>query len=118
MLLLQLAGHDVRVVFDGDAAFAAAARLRPDVALLDIGMPGGNGYEVARRIREQPWGADIHLIALTGWGQQADKRHAEEAGFDVHLVKPVSPEALERLLASVSSARPTPVPETRRSGRA
>jgi PAS domain S-box-containing protein len=118
MLLLQLAGHDVHVVFDGEAAVAAAARLRPDVALLDIGMPRGNGYEVARRIREQPWGADIHLVALTGWGQQADKRHAEEAGFDVHLVKPVSPEALERLLASVSSSPPTSAAETRRSGRA
>jgi PAS domain S-box-containing protein len=118
MLLLQLAGHDVHVVFDGEAAVAAAARLRPDVALLDIGMPRGNGYEVARQIRGQPWGADIHLVALTGWGQQADKRHAEEAGFDVHLVKPVSPEALERLLASVSSSRATSVAETRRSGHA
>jgi two-component system CheB/CheR fusion protein len=118
MLLLQLAGHDVHVVFDGEAAVAAAARLRPDVALLDIGMPRGNGYEVARRIRSQPWGAEIHLVALTGWGQQADKRHAEEAGFDVHLIKPVSPEALERLLASVGSSRTTSVAETRRSGRA
>ena len=104
MLMLQLAGHDVHVVFDGDAAVAAVARLRPDVALLDIGMPKRNGYEVAQRIREQPWGADVHLVALTGWGQQTDKRQAEEAGFDVHLVKPVAPEALDRVLAEVSAS--------------
>jgi CheY-like chemotaxis protein len=105
MLLLELSGHDVHVVFDGDAAVAAAARLRPDVALVDIGMPKRNGYEVARRIREQPWGADVHLVALTGWGQQTDRRRAEEAGFDVHLVKPVAPETLDRLLAEVSASR-------------
>jgi len=108
MLLLQLAGHDVHIVFDGDAAVAAAARLRPDVALIDIGMPKRNGYEVARRIRDQPWGADVHLVALTGWGQQADKRQADEAGFDVHLVKPVAPEALDRLLAEVGASRAAP----------
>jgi CheY-like chemotaxis protein len=108
MLLLQLAGHDVHIVFDGDAAVAAAARLRPDVALVDIGMPKLNGYEVARRIRDHPWGADVHLVALTGWGQQADKRQAEEAGFDVHLVKPVAPEALDRLLAEIGASRAAP----------
>jgi PAS domain S-box-containing protein len=106
MLLLELSGHDVHVVFDGDAAVAAAARLRPDVALVDIGMPKRNGYEVARRIREQPWGADVHLVALTGWGQQSDKRQAQEAGFDLHLVKPVAPERLDRLLAEVAASRP------------
>src|SRR5262249_31282293 len=110
MLLLQMEGHDVHTVFDGDAAITAIEELRPDVALLDIGMPGANGYEVARRVRERPWGEHVYLVALTGWSQPADRRRTAEAGFDAHLVKPVPPEALERLLATMSGPRTRPGP--------
>src|SRR5262249_19233683 len=122
MLLLQLAGQEVHVVFDGEAAVSAAEEVTPDVALLDIGMPQANGYEVARRIRDQPWGRRIYLVALTGWGQDGDRRRAAEAGFDAHLVKPVPPEVLDRLLATVSGSRGVPdaatEPYALRSGRA
>ncbi len=76
---------------------------RPDVALLDIGMPNLNGYDACRRIREQPWGQRMYLIALTGWGQEEDRRRTEEAGFDQHIVKPVDPAVLMKLLASLSA---------------
>jgi PAS domain S-box-containing protein len=108
-LLLELSGHDVHTAFDGEAAITCAERLLPEVALLDIGMPKANGYEVARRIREHPWGKGIYLIALTGWGQDDDKRRAREAGFDAHLVKPVPPNALDRLLATMSDPPAPPV---------
>jgi len=104
-LLLELSGHQVHAVFDGEAAIGAAEELLPDVALLDIGMPKADGYEVARRIRDHAWGKQIYLVALTGWGQPSDKRQAEEAGFDAHLVKPVPPEMLDRLLAALSVSR-------------
>ena len=99
-LLLKLEGHDVRVTYDGEAALAALAGFRADIALLDIGMPGKNGYEVAAEIRKQPWGAAIHLVALTGWGQAEDQRRSEAAGFDAHLVKPVDFEVLRELCAT------------------
>jgi CheY-like chemotaxis protein len=102
-ILLRLGGHEVEAVHDGLQAVEAAARSRPDAILLDIGMPGLNGYEAARRIREQPWGATLQLIALTGWGAADDRRKSQEAGFDVHLVKPVDYEELVRVLAG-----PTP----------
>jgi CheY-like chemotaxis protein len=76
-----------------------AAAFRPDVILLDIGMPKLNGYETARRIRQQPWGRNVVLVAQTGWGQEDDKRLAREAGFDFHMVKPVDPTVLEDVLA-------------------
>jgi PAS domain S-box-containing protein len=98
-ILLRLGGHEVETVHDGLQAVEAAARSRPDAILLDIGMPGLNGYEAARRIREQPWGATLQLIALTGWGAADDRRKSQEAGFDVHLVKPVNYEELVRVLA-------------------
>ena len=101
-LLLRLSGHDVHTAFDGEAAIRCAETVAPEVALLDIGMPKATGYEVARRIREQSWGKRMYLVALTGWGQEDDKRQAREAGFDAHLVKPVPPEALEQLLATMS----------------
>ncbi|HEY2294650.1 MAG TPA: ATP-binding protein [Thermoanaerobaculia bacterium] len=96
--LLALYGNEVRTARDGLEAVAAAAELRPDVILLDIGMPRLNGYDACRRIREQPWGRDAVIIALTGWGQEDDKRRSLEAGFDHHLVKPVEPAALVGLL--------------------
>jgi CheY-like chemotaxis protein len=88
-MLLELQGHQVEVVHDGASALRRLEEIRPEFALLDIGMPEVNGYEVARRTRAQPWGATIKLIALTGWGQEQDRREALEAGFDDHLVKPV-----------------------------
>ncbi len=98
-MMLRLMGNDVRTVRDGLQAVEEAAAFRPDVALLDIGMPGLNGYESARRIREQRWGKEIVLVALTGWGQEEDKRRAAEAGFDRHFTKPVSPAELAQLMA-------------------
>src|SRR5262249_32453124 len=98
-LMLQLMGHETRTAYDGLEAIQAAAVFRPEVILLDIGLPKMNGYEAARRIRQQPWGKDVVLIAITGWGQEEDKRRALDAGFDHHLTKPVEGAALERLLA-------------------
>jgi signal transduction histidine kinase/ActR/RegA family two-component response regulator len=90
-LLLQLWGHEVRVAHDGLAALTLAREFRPHVAFLDIGMPGINGYEVAGAIRTEPWGGGVRLIALTGWGGDADRRRSRDAGFDSHLTKPVNP---------------------------
>ena len=80
-------------------------RVRPEILLFDIGLPKLNGYEACRRIREQPWGKDMVLIAVTGWGQDEDRRRSREAGFDDHLVKPVDPQALMTLLAEVADTR-------------
>jgi PAS domain S-box-containing protein len=101
-MLLRIMGNDVRTAYDGDAAFALAETFRPHVAVLDIGLPKSNGYEVARHIREQRWGRSMVLIAATGWGQAADRERSRTAGFDHHLVKPVDPAALLRLLAELS----------------
>jgi CheY-like chemotaxis protein len=98
-LMLSLMGHEVRTAHDGQAAVEMAGVFRPDVILLDIGMPKLNGYEAARCIRQQPWGRAMTLAALTGWGQDDDKRRAEEAGFDRHFTKPVDRATLDRLLA-------------------
>jgi CheY-like chemotaxis protein len=99
--------HEVRTAFDGAAAFAAAESFRPDVALLDVGMPKASGHAVAQRIRARPWGARMVLVAQTGWGHEEDRRRTLAAGFDHHLVKPVSPESLAELLASLDvTARP------------
>jgi CheY-like chemotaxis protein/two-component sensor histidine kinase len=97
-LLLQLAGHETELQYDGPEAVDAAERWRPDVVLLDIGLPGLNGYEVCRRIRQQPWGKDMVVIALSGWGQAEDRRRSQEAGFNRHLVKPVDHDVLVDLL--------------------
>jgi len=98
-MLLKLNGHDVHTAFDGLEAVEAAATLELDVILLDIGMPGLNGYEAARRIRHQQRHKNLTLVALTGWGQDEDRRRSEDAGFDSHLVKPVDLAALNKLLA-------------------
>ena len=82
-------------------SFAAAARFRPDMGLLDIGLPHLNGFEAARKIREQPWGKGMVLVALTGWGQDEDRQKSRDAGFDAHLVKPVDHAALMKLLAEL-----------------
>jgi CheY-like chemotaxis protein len=104
-LLLTLKGHETRTAFDGAEAVAVAETFRPDVILLDIGMPKLNGYDTCRLIRTRPWGRQVVLIAQTGWGQEEDRRRTEQAGFDGHLVKPVDPEALMRLLASRPAGR-------------
>ncbi len=102
-LLLKRLGGQVRTAYDGRAALEAAAEFRPDVAFLDIGMPHLDGYEVASRIREQPWGKQIVLIALTGWGQSDDRCRSRAAGFDHHLVKPVEQESLKSLFAEMQA---------------
>ena len=99
-MLLEMAGHDVRVVHDGRAALSLAHTFRPDAAFLDIGMPQLDGHEVARALRREPWGAGIYLIALTGWGQEGDRQRAIQAGFDRHLTKPIDPDILETLIRS------------------
>jgi PAS domain S-box-containing protein len=99
-LLLQQYGYEVSVANSGPEALAAAAQNKPEIAILDIGMPGMSGYEVAQHIRTQGWGKDMLLIALTGWGQEEDKRKALEAGFDHHLIKPIDPDALEALMVA------------------
>jgi signal transduction histidine kinase/CheY-like chemotaxis protein len=98
-LLLELAGHQVRIAHDGRAALTAANEFRPDAVLLDIGMPEMDGYAVAREIRRTSWGQSMHLIALTGWGHDDDRQRALDAGFDWHLTKPVDPGDLTALLA-------------------
>ena len=100
-MLLEEVGHETHQVHDGPAAISEADRLRPDAVLLDIGLPKMNGYEVCRRIREQPWGKDLMMIALTGWGQEEDRQRSQDAGFDTHLVKPVDHDLLMKLLAGV-----------------
>jgi PAS domain S-box-containing protein len=97
-MLLRLAGHDVHVAHNGPEALRAAA-FSPEVVLLDIGLPGMNGYDVARRWRQDPASRNALLVAVTGYGQDEDRRRSAEAGFDYHLTKPVDPEALRRLLA-------------------
>ena len=104
-LLLRLQGHEVRVAHDGPAALEMVNGYRPALVFLDIGMPGMDGYEVARRLRQQPGLENVRLAALTGWGQQEDRRRTAEAGFDHHLVKPVEPKALEGLLADLKRAK-------------
>jgi signal transduction histidine kinase len=101
-MMLKLAGNEVRTAYDGEQAVEQAEAFRPDLVLLDIGMPKLNGYEAARRIREQPSGHAMILVALTGWGQEEDKRRADEAGFHHHLVKPVDLAALARRLGTIA----------------
>ena len=99
-MMLELSGHDVATAHDGLAAVELAKEFQPHVALLDLGMPKLDGYEAARSIRQQSWGQKMKLVALTGWGQQEDKRRSREAGFDAHLVKPIDFGALEELVAA------------------
>ena len=96
--LLSLDGHDIRTATDGFQALESGLSFLPEVAVLDIGMPGMDGYELARRIRAQPWGKHMVLVALTGWGQEGDRRRSREAGFDSHWVKPLDIELFTRYL--------------------
>jgi PAS domain S-box-containing protein len=110
--LLRLMGNDVHMAYDGVEAVHATHAFRPDVVLLDVGLPLRNGYDAARLIRGEPWGREVILIALTGWGQEQDRRRSREAGFDHHLVKPVDPKALMSLVSELfhRNRRGTPVP--------
>jgi PAS domain S-box-containing protein len=107
-LLLQISGHEVRVAHGGQAALALAHAFRPEIVLLDIGMPEINGYEVAMQLRGESWAGGLRLIALTGWGQECDRQRSAAAGFERHLTKPVDLGELERLLGSQVSARADP----------
>jgi PAS domain S-box-containing protein len=100
--LLELSGHRVRTGYSGRQALELAEEFKPQVILLDIGMPDLNGYDVAQRIRDKPWGRDVVLVAVTGWGQEEDKQRALTAGFDRHLTKPIDPSELEGLLQNLN----------------
>ena len=99
--LLAISGHDTRMAHDGHGAVEEAQRFLPDVVFLDIGMPMLDGHETAKLIRQQPWGRQMVLVALTGWGQSEDRRRSKEAGFNHHLVKPADPAVVEKLLLSL-----------------
>ncbi len=103
-ILLRLMGNVTKTANDGMEAVEAAGDFRPDVVLLDIGLPKLDGYEACRRIRQQPGGADMVVVAVTGWDQDEDRARSSEAGFDHHLVKPVDQATLAEILASVTSS--------------
>jgi CheY-like chemotaxis protein len=108
-VVLQMMGNEVLIVHDGVGAVEAAAQFRPDLILLDIGMPRMNGYEAARRIRDEPWGKQIVLVAVTGWSKAEEKQRADQAGFDHHFTKPVNIVELETLFGRMQSSRAAPV---------
>ena len=102
--MLRLMGNESKTAHDGFEALEVAAAFRPDLILLDIGMPKLDGYDTARQIRQESWGKQVTLVALTGWGQEEDRRKSREAGFDSHMVKPIQLQDIERLLASSTVA--------------
>ncbi len=104
-MLLRIMGNDIRTAYDGQQGVDLAGEFRPDVLLLDIGLPKLNGFEACRRIREQPWGQRMTVIAVTGWGQDGDRQRTHEAGFDYHMVKPVDPQAVMKLLAGLQAVK-------------
>jgi CheY-like chemotaxis protein/anti-sigma regulatory factor (Ser/Thr protein kinase) len=106
-LLLKFSGHDTRVVYNGKDALASVESFKPDVAVLDIGLPDMDGYELARQIRRMPQSKPLRLIALTGYGQVEDQQRAYAAGFDGHLIKPVTSDALEHAMAGTPHAVPS-----------
>jgi CheY-like chemotaxis protein len=104
-MVLDLVGHKTRIAHDGTTALQLAAEFEPQVVLLDIGLPEMDGYAVARELRKQRAMANVLLVALTGYGQEDDRRRSQEAGFDIHMIKPVEPEALCELLATSRPGR-------------
>jgi CheY-like chemotaxis protein len=104
--LFRWCGNDVEIAYDGEEALQLAESRRPEVLLLDIGMPRLDGYQLAERIRGESWGRSMVLIAATGWGQEEDRRRSLESGFDAHLVKPVDPESLFALIARLITLTP------------
>jgi signal transduction histidine kinase len=117
-VLLRLAGYETRTAADGFMALETAPSFMPDVALLDIGMPKLDGYELARRIRAQPWGRAVVLVALTGWGQESDRRRSRDAGFDAHWVKPLDVERFTEYLANLPTTSEPAVTRQPRAGNA
>lgn len=107
-MLLRMSGNETRIAHDGEAALQMADSFKPDLVLLDIGLPKLDGYEVARRIRSQPWGVAMQLVAVTGWGQEEDRRNTAQAGFDQHMVKPVDLESLDKLMAHMRAGQRNP----------
>ncbi len=108
-VIIEQLGQEVRTAGDGRAAVQVASEFRPQIILMDLGMPRMDGYEAAQAIRQQPWGKDVMLAALTGWNQDRHKQRAQEAGFDHHLVKPVDLDAIKRLLEQLERRRVAPV---------
>lgn len=104
-MLLELYGAEVRFTLDGAETLREVESFRPEIVLLDISMPGMSGYDAARAIRRAAWGTNMVLIALTGWGRNSDLEEAREAGFDGHLLKPVEPEALVRVISHLRRQR-------------
>lgn len=100
-MLLEMWGHRVLYAYDGPTALETARKWQPEAVFLDIGLPGMDGYQVAERLRELPKGKDAILIAITGYGQEDDRRRSRRAGIDHHLVKPVAPDALRSLIDSL-----------------
>jgi CheY-like chemotaxis protein len=103
--LVTLMGNEVRRANDGLEALEVARTFQPDVVLMDLGMPNLNGYDAARRLRQEPWGRELFLVATTGWGQDEDRRRTAEAGFDRHLVKPIAVASLRDVLDAPPPAR-------------
>ncbi len=104
-MLLRIMGNDIRTAYDGQRGVELAEQFRPDVVLLDIGLPKLDGYQACRRMGVQPWGKAMVLIAMTGYGQEEDRLRSHEAGFDHHMVKPVDPPALMKLLAEFQQVK-------------
>jgi CheY-like chemotaxis protein len=104
-MVLRSGGHTVVTAGSGEEGLEAGSRLQPEVVLLDIGMPGLSGYDVARRVRYTPWGKLALLVALTGWGQKEDVERALAAGFDFHMTKPADPDRIERLVSEFLGSR-------------
>ena len=103
-MLLEIVGYDVDVAYDGPEGVRKAVRWRPHVVLCDIGLPGLSGYGVAEQLRHNPATAESHLVAITAWGGEEDKRRGRQAGFEHHLVKPADPERLLQLLAALATS--------------
>ncbi|MEZ6086923.1 MAG: response regulator [Pirellulaceae bacterium] len=101
-IVIRKIGHDVQVANDGRQAVQIGGEFKPDIVIMDIGMPIMDGYEAARAMRREPWGKEIELIALTGWGQDDDRQRTTQAGFNRHLVKPVEPDTIRSILAELS----------------
>jgi CheY-like chemotaxis protein len=101
-MLLELLGHEVCVAHDGEQAVRSAEEFQPDVILLDLGMPTLDGYEACRRIRAQTWATSVVIVAVTGWGQEDARKRTSEVGFNLHLVKPLEPAVIDRLLKELA----------------
>jgi CheY-like chemotaxis protein len=104
--MIEMLGHTVRTASDGEEAVAVAEEFRPEIVLMDLGMPNMDGCEAARQIRQKDWGQEITLVALSGWGQEKDRLKSEAAGFDHHLVKPAASADIKRVIAQTEQKVP------------